>query len=134
MANDQLTYTRDQRLAALILSQVQKLAAEYPKGDKERNRYGAIAHSLPALIRTSGLAQALAFVQSRDKKGTTLLLNHLGEAVYKGDGNALCTASLITTDLREYMWLTERVLAALLWYKRYAQVVLEVAQGTEVAS
>lgn len=47
--------TRDQRYADLIRQQVQKIKEE--KTREECARYGSMAHKLPILIHTAGLAQ-----------------------------------------------------------------------------
>jgi CRISPR-associated protein Cmr5 len=137
MTIDQRSFTREQQQAARALANVQKVDQAYSKGgsdEKERMRYGSMAHSLPIMIRTAGLAQALAFVQSRKKPGTDLLLDHLAQSVLGAEarGSELCNKAITTPDLRDYMLLTERVLAALLWYKRFVQSILKIETTTEV--
>jgi CRISPR-associated protein Cmr5 len=98
-----------------------------------------MAHKLPVLIRTVGLAQALAFVQARGKKDAhKKLLDDLaavisaqnGETLDASTGETLATTSR-TAPLPDYMRLTQHALAALLWFKRFAQSVLEVEPGEE---
>lgn len=132
--------TRDQRYATAIFQQVEKVDQETKSkigNDKTyRDAYGSMAHKLPVLIRTAGLAQALAFVQARGKKipapdGRTPhhdLLTHLSQVVRNGKED-LCTQSRIA-DLSEYMHLTHESLAALLWFKRFAQSVLDVEDAS----
>lgn len=119
--------TRDQQYAAKIYEQMGKVTKEY------HQVYGGMAQKLPILIRTAGLAQALAFVASRaesDKKANTrqqalaCLLNDLAAVVGSTNQATLLDASRggnQLTDLGAYMDLTNRVLAALLWYKRFAE-------------
>ncbi|NJL33179.1 MAG: type III-B CRISPR module-associated protein Cmr5, partial [Chloroflexaceae bacterium] len=61
--------TREQRLAAKIFKQVQEVDRKFPTTDedskKQRTRYGGMCHKLPILIRTAGLAQALAFLHAK---------------------------------------------------------------------
>jgi CRISPR-associated protein Cmr5 len=119
--------SREQQFARVTYDQVRAYAEAHPKGSEQRTKYGGMAHTLPILIRTSGLAQALAFVESRGKDPHRDLLNHLARTLL-GDtatGNQLATRSR-TAELPEYMSLTERAMLALKWYKRYAQSVLEV--------
>jgi CRISPR-associated protein Cmr5 len=99
-----------------------KTTADHSKLD----RYGGMAHSLPALIRSAGLCQALAFVQTRDDDGCNALLEHLAKAVRgdKSNTKELLSAAR-TTELLEYTRLTREVLQALTWFKRYAQSVLD---------
>jgi CRISPR-associated protein Cmr5 len=121
--------TRDQKYAATVYAQVQEIAG-MPQ-DKQK-KYGSMAHKLPVLIRTAGLAQALAFVEARGdqemQKG--LLLEHLALAIGK-ENRAELLEGTRTTELAMYMRLTQAVLAALLWYKRFAQSVLDVQASDE---
>jgi CRISPR-associated protein Cmr5 len=114
--------TRDQKYAA----DVYKKVSEFKKtaADADRNRYGAMAHQLPILIRTAGLAQALAFLESRDTKGHKQLLIDLTATVGKPAGTL--AASARGAEMSDYMHLTRQVMAALLWYKRFAQSILDV--------
>jgi len=119
--------TKDQTYAAKIFMQVSAVA----EGD--RKKYGAMAHKLPILIRTAGLAQALAYVEARSETPTKLLLDHLAEVVGAGSRQQLLVHSR-TASLSEYMRLTRDALAALLWYKRFAQSVLGVDASDEGGS
>ena len=130
--------TRDQKFAAAIFRQAQDAATKWPIDEKtepnkekrqanqtKRNQYGSMAHKLPVLIRTAGLAQALAFVEARHKADSPqhLLLAHLEQVVAV---QKLAQTSRDTESLGNYMYLTHQCLAALLWYKRFAQSVLDV--------
>jgi CRISPR-associated protein Cmr5 len=114
--------TRDQKYAADVYKKVLEVKKNAEEAD--RNRYGAMAHQLPILIRTAGLAQALAFLESRDTKGHKQLLIDLTATVGKSAGTL--TASAREAGMSEYMNLTRQVMAALLWYKRFAQSVLDI--------
>lgn len=111
--------TRNQRYAAQIFGQISRL----PKAQHEK--YGSMAHKLPVLVRTAGLAQALAFVESRGSDEQKRLLDHLAEVVGAGNQQTLVERSR-KAELPEYMRLTRNALAALDWYKRFAQSVLGV--------
>jgi CRISPR-associated protein Cmr5 len=113
--------TRDQRFASAIYKHVMKV-----KDESFATSYGSMAHKLPVLIHTSGLAQALAFVDSRrDEQGPACLLEDLAQAVIGKPAKDFLEQAR-EGDLRKYMYLTEQTLAALLWYKRYAQSLLDV--------
>ncbi|GCF10224.1 type III-B CRISPR module-associated protein Cmr5 [Dictyobacter arantiisoli] len=116
--------TRDQRDAAHIYQQVLEISQ---KGDDNAKSYGVIAHKLPILIHSAGLVQALFFVASRKENKTMLdqFLKDLATAVGQKDGEQLLIAAQ-KADLIEYIYLTQRVLDALLWYKRFAQSLLDV--------
>ncbi|HSV50092.1 MAG TPA: type III-B CRISPR module-associated protein Cmr5 [Candidatus Acidoferrales bacterium] len=114
--------TRHQLYAEQIFQQVSGLL-ESP--EKERKKYGSIAHSLPVLIRTAGLAQALAFLQARRGSEGQLLLGHLAVILGEKTSDDLLKRSR-TAPLSEYIHLTRQVMAALFWHKRFAQSVLNV--------
>jgi len=108
--------TRSQEYAAKIFEQVKNVSEE------ERQKYGSLAHRLPVLVRTAGLAQALAFVEARGGAAGEKLLAHLAEVIREDE---LLRQSR-EAQLEEYMYLTRKVLTALTWYKRFAQSVLGV--------
>lgn len=130
--------TRDQRLAFAIYERV--LAFDTPNlSTKQRKQYGSMAHKLPILIRTAGLSQALAFVEARhrEKEGKVppqlKLLRDLEQVLRNEkmlEGSNLFAVAR-QAELGEYMQLTQHTIAALLWFKRYAQSVLGVQQGDE---
>ena len=119
--------TRDQIYAATIYEQVKPIK---DRGESERKKYGSMAHTLPVLVRTAGLAQALAFVQARGDEPQKRLLSHLAQTVSAETSEALLERSR-SLDLGAYMRLTRDVLAALLWYKRFAQSVLHIEAGDD---
>lgn len=125
--------TRDQKYATKIFQKVEEVEQKTREKTKEnkvyRDAYGSMAHKLPVLIRTAGLAQALAFVQARGKEPHQELLKHLSQVVRDGKED-LCAQSR-NADLAEYMRLTHETLAAMLWFKRFAQSVLDVADANQ---
>jgi len=113
--------TREQHYAKTVLECVQackKLQAS------DQNVYGSMSHQLPILIRTAGLAQALAFVDSRDVKILKTLLDDIAQTV--GLNRLTLLQRSREAELSAYMHLTQQVLTALLWFKRFAQSVLDV--------
>lgn len=116
--------TRNQEYAAQIFEQVKQV------GEDERKKYGSLAHRLPVLIRTAGLAQALAFVEARGGAAGRKLLRDIAAVVNEVNEEKLLARSR-TAELPEYMLLTRNVLAALAWYKRFAQSVLGVEAGAD---
>lgn len=111
--------TRDQQYAASAFKQVESMSQ---RNKDEQSKYGSMAHRLPALIRTAGLAQAVGFVQSRGTSAQQLLLDHISEAI----GVENIAESSREANLTDYMKLTNNVMAALAWYKRFAVSVLGV--------
>jgi len=135
-----MLHSRDQEYAKQVFAHVEPLLK---RTRKEQKQYGSMAHKLPVLIRSAGLAQALAFVAATAKRekedqdsgkakwsAQQQLLDDLGQILELKDGAALLSESR-TVQLDEYMFLTQNALAALLWYKRYAQSVLDVEPGEE---
>jgi CRISPR-associated protein Cmr5 len=116
--------TKNQQLAEITYKLVTTLKKE-GKPDQQQ-RYGGMAHNLPALIRSAGLCQALTFVETRDDPGCKTLLDHIAKTV---QGEQSSTEKLLaaarTSELLEYIRLTREVLQALNWFKRFAQSVLE---------
>src|SRR6266568_5202654 len=96
--------TRDQKYAADVYKKVTEVKKNAEEVD--RNRYGAMAHQLPILIRSAGLAQALAFLETRDTDGHRQLLIDLAETV--GLSGTLVQKAR-TLPLNEYMHLTRQV-------------------------
>lgn len=132
--------TRDQRYAAVIYEQVIKL--ESNKTEEWVKDYGRLANHLPVLVKKAGLAQALSFAEAKSKdedekknkkSGDKQLLRDLEEVIRKisGDANLQLRQKSLTAGLSDYLWLTQQVMTALHWYKRFAQSVLDVKQGNE---
>src|SRR5690606_26625119 len=70
------TMRLEQQFASKIYAQV----VGY-KDSPDQKQYGSMAYTLPILVRTAGLAQALAFVSSKKKASYDQLLNHLAKVV-----------------------------------------------------
>ena len=119
--------TRDQERATSAHTRVKKFGEDNPN-KPERDKYGSMAHKLPVLIRSSGLAQALVFVEARGKPQHRELLEHIAATAKYTNTEKLLEQSR-TTDLLAYMHLTREVLAICLWYKRFSQSLLD-ADGT----
>lgn len=119
--------TREQRFAAEVYRLVAARSGRY--NETEKNKYGSMAHKLPVLIRSAGLAQALAFVATRSDTQRDVLPD-LAVALGFPDDHALLKSSR-EADLAEYMLLTEQALGALLWFKRYSESVLGVTADQE---
>lgn len=115
--------TLDQQYATSILTQVKSV-----KQKKGYTKYGSMSHTLPILIYTAGLLQALEFVHSREAIQQQLL-EDLAQTVAQQDAKAFLQ-TVRTANLSTYTRLTRHSLAALLWYKRFAQSILDVADGS----
>lgn len=124
--------TREQEYAAIVFRQVSDNIAPQNKA-----KYGTMAHKLPVLVRTAGLAQALAFVAASSEAARGQLLDHLAYVTMQTDRDTLLKRSRGDAPgwdrLSQYMLLTQQVLDALVWYKRFAETVLDI-RGTDEAA
>jgi CRISPR-associated protein Cmr5 len=116
--SDQLQ-TRDARMAAKVLSRISVHKWSREQNRDEIKQYGAFAASLPALVRSAGLLQALAYAEVRGSKdGQEALVADLQSVIGKK------ATDLVALDLVGYMQATRETLLALLWFKRFAISVL----------
>lgn len=115
----------------------------YTAGQPEAKKYGGMAQQLPGLIRTAGLAQALAFAESKNQQKMNKpyppareMLDHLARIVLSDPNATILLFSeqvrAPSTDLAAYMRLTRRSLEVCLWFKRFAESKLDVKPGDEV--
>jgi len=102
--------TRSQRYAGEIFELVRATRSE---------KYKTMVQKLPFLIRTAGLAQALAFTES-GTDADHLLLNDLARVLGFSTREELLRRSR-NDSLLKYARLTHEVMDALLWFKRFAQ-------------
>lgn len=125
--------TRNQKFAVAVYQKIENLQREFPD-ESTRKKYGAMAHKLPVLIRTAGLAQALGFLQAKSSEAMNeRLLKDLASTLGKADENELILHSRggANQSLADYLRLTRDALAALLWFKRFAESVLDVKAGEQ---
>ena len=97
--------------------------------------YGSLCHSFPIMIRRCGLCQAVAFsaakAQAKDshrQSAHRLLLSHVG-TVIGADTNAdekEVLRYVQSVDASQYIFYTRRLMAAWIYYKRFAASVLKV--------
>jgi CRISPR-associated protein Cmr5 len=119
--------TREQERAKDAFERVK---ARVSKDEGWRNEYGGMAHKIPILVRQAGLAQALAFIRSRGKEAHQTLLEDLAHTAARLNAEELITRSR-EASLTTYLHLTREVLTAALWYKRFAQSLLGVEEGSD---
>ncbi len=121
--------TRDQRYAAIIYGQVNEVLN---RDKREQEDYGRLANHLPVLVKKAGLAQALSFAEAKSEAGDKQLLDDLQVTINEISGWQIDLMDRSRkAELSEYLWLTQQVMTALHWYKRFAQSVLNVKQGDE---
>ncbi len=119
--------TLDQKRAALAWKHGDTVKGlEEPK----RKKYASIVFSLPMLVRSAGLSQALHFVKARGDETQQEILRHLADQLVRVNARITNADTLLAqvreAPLGEYLQLTQETLACANWYKRYVQGVLKI--------
>jgi CRISPR-associated protein Cmr5 len=116
-------------LAEDLVSQVAE------RKNKELNRiYGGLCHQFPVMVLTCGLAQALAFSDSKKEaagdrgEAHKLLLQHVAKLMGVS-GTAL--EAVQSVDAVKYMLHTRRVLSGWIYFKRFAVSILKAEAGDD---
>ncbi|BCW98126.1 MAG: hypothetical protein KatS3mg024_0953 [Armatimonadota bacterium] len=117
-------------------------------GDEEFRRiYGGLYHKLPVLIRTCGLCQALAFVNSKTQaqgsRGsahkavmsdvTNVLTKFCGVRVAEDDKGDILAVIREELQSWEYAMATRILLQSLVFHKRFAESILGVEASDYLA-
>lgn len=129
--------TRQQQAMLLAIEHVTAVQAD----DRISNTtYGAICHGLPPLILNGGLCQTLAFIESKasgkgaNAKAYGAIRGHIcGILGITHTENDTLVQQIAREDIAEYMRQTRVLLAAWVYYKRFAVSILNVDPGTDVA-
>ncbi len=128
--------TREQRRAELVYERLKPYAS---RDQSYRDNYGSMALRFPALVRSAGLVQALAFVNSRGKDehrdfvyDLAAVLAKLNQQDKKDREQAFkwLFEQARTADLPHYLHLTRETLAVADWFKRFSQSILK-AEGVD---
>lgn len=96
------------------------------KRQKDNEEYAQLAKKFPALVHNCGLAQALAFVQAKEKDENVgkAYLSHLSKVMdLKGDDDLGYLSRI--SNIREYQRLTREAIESASWLKRYSEAFLE---------
>ncbi len=128
--------TREQRRAELVYKTLKPYA---DRDQSYRDNYGSMALRFPALVRSAGLMQALAFVDSRGKEEHRDFVYDLAAVLAKLNQHdeedreqafRWLFKQARTADLPHYLHLTRETLAVADWFKRFAQSILK-AKGVD---
>lgn len=114
--------TRDQRRAEGAYSRVAKR-----KGSKTEAEYKRFVKRFPALTMNAGLAQAVAFAESKASEESNDLpgiLDDIAALIDPGLAGVAYAQEVRTAGIERYQWLTRETLAATGWLKRYAEALL----------
>lgn len=99
--------------------------------------YGGLCHSFPVLVRTCGLAQAVAFSLAKSASGNArgkahrTLLEHVGQMIGVKPDPAAVVAAIQEAGTLEYMQQTRRVLDACIYFKRFAVSILKAESARD---
>jgi len=116
--------TRDQRRAEAAFKRVQAR-----DGSDQEADYKRFAKRFPALILNAGLAQAVAFAESKPKNQA--LLDDIASAIDEGSPRSSYALDVRTCGIERYQWLTRETLAVAGWLKRYAEALLRDPEEDE---
>ncbi len=128
--------TRAQTDSRLAYDQISQLRERVD--DEKQKTYGSLCHQFPMLVLRSGLCQAVAFytvkaTDSASQDTYRIFLEHMARAAGETDNSHEVFQQRITEmELSEYRQTTRRILAAAIWYKRFAVSLLDVDQAGEV--
>lgn len=128
--------TRSQTYASTVYAQVRQILGVPEDIQKQ---YGTLCHRFPVMVLRNGLAQTLGFLAAKAGVGNdnahAWLLNHLAQQLLNPQANrAQLLQSVHAANLQEYRLLTRKALAVAIWYKRYAESLLDVTAGHEANS
>jgi CRISPR-associated protein Cmr5 len=124
---DKKPRTRQQVRAQIAYKCIsRRINAEDERQKNENIEYSQLAKRFPPLVHNCGLAQALAFVQAKEKDQNIgeAYISHLSKVMGLGDNIKLGDLSR-NADLKEYQRLTREAIESAAWIKRYAEALLE---------
>ncbi len=111
--------TRQQQWAQEAFQRVQKLE------EPQKKEYRYLARRFPGLVHECGLAQAMAYLQNNEKnEERKSMLKHL-EEILEIEGLAQSSRK---AELSEYLFLSQRVMEAAGWLKRYAEALIPATE------
>ena len=113
---------RSQQIACQSLTRIQEATQ---RDRKFQQRYATLVNRLPIMIRESGLVASLGFLEGKGGKDENtpegMLLQHLSQQMEVDD----LRQQALNADLAEYRHLTQKIMEALVWYKRIAESHLD---------
>ncbi|GMV90117.1 MAG: hypothetical protein AMXMBFR81_30470 [Chthonomonas sp.] len=115
--------------ANLMKAALDKVSAHRGQNAEFKGKYTTWVRRLPGLIQTSGLAQTVVFAKEKaaEDPAVKALLEDLKGT--PGIGSDLIDR-VKSADLQDYMFMSQRLLEAIVFYKRFCVSILEV-KGVE---
>ncbi|MBJ6363923.1 type III-B CRISPR module-associated protein Cmr5 [Paenibacillus sp. GCM10012307] len=92
---------------------------------QQQQQYGSLCHRFPSMVMLNGLRLTVTFFSS-DKGMRSQYLDDISRALNVN------LRKQIPDEMDKYRLLTRQVLAASVWYKRYAEAILGVTQSDAV--
>ena len=121
--------TRAQCFSQLAYKHISELQFD----DKQKKLYGSICHQFPIMVLRAGLAQSVAFLcvkATNDKPAYQKFMGHLSSIIgFENEEFSRFQIRIHNMDLDEYRRTTRMILNASIWYKRFAESLLDVQAG-----
>jgi len=95
-----------------------------------KDKYVSQVKGFPQLVKTSGLAQAIAFVDSRGEEPQRAFLHDVAATLGYESVEALEERAR-KAPLADYIHLTRQVLGVAQWYRRYADIIFADEKGDQ---
>ena len=119
--------TKSQRLAQEAYARVE---ARRQRPEKYRKEYRSFAREFPTLVHQCGLAQAVAFAQSKKEQHQGDYVNDLASVLAKAGHDNVTTVEALARQTRAlpvpgYVRLSRDALDAAVWLKRYVEALFE---------
>lgn len=99
------------------------------KGKDWADRYGVLCHSFPIMVRTCGLCQAVAFSAAKAKDDSLRAEAHCRILSDVQAITGKTPEQIAELPVVDYMLQTRRLLAAWIYYKRFAESILNAKPG-----
>lgn len=115
--------TRQQILAQDVYGKITRVK---DRDQAYQKNYGRICLNFPALVYACGLCQAITFYQAKGSANSKAYILNFLDDLADTIGVEKNWAIVRKSNLIQYMRLTQQVLQAANWYKRYAEAVLKV--------
>jgi len=121
--------TRSQQNSEFVYRQIKTLLDEGNLIEMQRKQYGALCHRFPIMVLRNGLIQTMAYLEAKGNTESAHLSLYMHLRDYLTESGQ--PVNLQRCDLSKYQDYTRRILGAAIWYKRYAESILNVSAGED---
>lgn len=135
--------TRSQQYSEAVFKQIERVDTGNFLDPDKKKQYGSLCHNFPIMVLQNGLSQAVAFLwvkansaKEPEKSPYSLFLQHLSAITsgQEGESPANFQQRINQAPLVKYQQLTRQILSASIWYKRFAESILDVKAGNQEES